>query len=178
MGALLGREDRAREVVAGYEAELARLAAEARGLPRRRAAFYYANSYTSGGGTLPDHILDRAVLDNVARERGLTGPVRMPLEVLVMERPFLVRTTHISGHGPALAYAALDHPALRAVAAEAGSALLEERWDVCGTPFVTHAIRRADRRAADGRAIPLRARGAGRTDRSRAARINDGFQFR
>ena len=117
MGRLLGREARAQEVVAAYEAELARLADEARGLPRARAAFFYANSYTSGAGTLADAILDRAGFDNAVRERGLAGSARLPLEVLVMERPFLVRTTHISGRSPALAYAPLDHPALDALAA-------------------------------------------------------------
>ena len=57
-----------------------------------------------------------------------------------MERPFLVRTTHISGATPALAYAPLDHPALAALAEDAGEAVIEERWQVCGTPFVTQAI--------------------------------------
>jgi iron complex transport system substrate-binding protein len=140
MGRLLGREARAREVVAAYEAELARLAAAAEGLPRERAAFFYANSYTSGAGTLAEAILDRAGLANAARERGLAGSARLPLEVLVRERPFLVRTTHISGRSPALAYAPLGHPALEALAADGRSAVIEERWQVCGTPFVTRAI--------------------------------------
>jgi iron complex transport system substrate-binding protein len=140
LGTLLGQEDRAQAVAADYEAELDRLAATARDLPRDRAAYYYANGYTSGADTLADEILDRAGLDNAARRRGLTGAVRMPLEVLVMERPFVVRTSHISGRSPALAYATLNHPALRAVAGNGREAVVEERWQVCGTPFVTEAI--------------------------------------
>ncbi len=140
MGTLLGQENRAQAVVAAYEADLDRLAAAARDLPREKAAFYYANDYTSGAGTLADEILDRAGFDNAARDRGLAGSVRLPLEVLVMQRPFLVRTSHIGGHGPALAYATLDHPALRAITRSGREATIEERWQVCGTPFVTEAI--------------------------------------
>jgi iron complex transport system substrate-binding protein len=140
MGRLLGREARAQEVVAAYEAELARLDEAAEGLPRERAALFYANSYTSGAGTLADAVLDRAGFVNAARERGFSGSARLPLEILVMERPFLVRTTHISGRSPALAYGPLGHPALEALAAGGRAAVIEERWQVCGTPFVTRAI--------------------------------------
>lgn len=140
LGALLGRKARAEALVADYEAELRRLDALAAELPRDRAAYYYANGYTSGADTLGDEILDRAGFDNAARRRGLSGAVRMPLEVLVMERPFVVRTTHISGRSPALAYTTLSHPALRASAAGGREAVVEERWQVCGTPFVTEAI--------------------------------------
>jgi iron complex transport system substrate-binding protein len=137
-GTLLGRDEPAQALVEEYETELRRLETEARDLPRDRAAFYYANSYTSGSGTLSDEILDRANLDNAAAARGLEGPVRLPLEVMVMERPFLVRTSHISGKSPAMAYATLTHPALQA--ASGREAIVEERWQVCGTPFVTSAI--------------------------------------
>ncbi len=140
IGTLLGREARAQQVVAAYRAELARLADAAQALPRQRAAYYYANDYTSGAGTLEDEILDRAGLDNAARALGFTGSVRMPLEDLVMQRPFLVRTRDIGGRSPALAYATLDHPALRAIGGAGREAVIDQRWLVCGTPFVTRSI--------------------------------------
>lgn len=139
MGALLGREPEAEAAVAAFEAELAALAARAAPLPRARAAYYYANDYTSGAGTLEDEILDRAGFDNAVAAAGLAGIRRLPLERFLLERPFLVRTVDIAGSAPALAHATLAHPALRAIAA-GGSATLDQRWQVCGTPFVTRAI--------------------------------------
>ena len=107
-------------VVAAFEADLARLADAARDLPRTPATYAYANGFTAGGRTLEDEVLDRAGLDNAAAARGLDGVARLPLELMVLDRPFVVRTRDIGGDSPALANATLDHPALAAVAEAPG----------------------------------------------------------
>lgn len=143
MGALLGRDAEAAALAGAFEADLARETARAAGLPRLRAAWWYANGYTSGVGTLADDVTAAAGLDNVAAGLGLGGIARLPLERLVMERPFLIGARHISvGDGPAVgrAYEGLAHPALVGLKAE-GAALVEERWQVCGLPFVALAVR-------------------------------------
>lgn len=151
LGDLLDRRDAAERQAADFEARLETLAEEAGSLPRARAAFYFANSYTDGAATLSDEILDRAGFDNAAREAGVTGSARLPLETLVMERPFVVRSDRPGGAAPMPSQAAIDHPALRATAAETGEAVLEQRWQVCGTPHVADAIAAliAARRARD-----------------------------
>lgn len=154
IGALLDRADTAEAMVADYEAALADLADRARSLPQDRAAYYYPNNYTSGSDTLGDEVLDRAGFDNVAVDLGLQGAAKLPLEVLVMERPFLVRSTNISGTTVGRAYATLSHPALRALETGGRSAAIAERWQVCGTPFLSRAIARliSARRGSTGSA--------------------------
>ena len=142
VGALLGRDHAAEAMVREYEAALASLDRRARDLTRDRAAYYYPNNYTSGSDTLGDEVLDRAGMDNVAADLGLSGATTLPLEVVVMQNPFLVRSAHISGGRTGRSYATLGHPALRVLEAGGRSAEIAERWQVCGTPFVTRAIER------------------------------------
>lgn len=133
MGALLGREDVARRVVAEMRAGLA----GAPDGPGPRAALYYANGYTSGSGTLADAILAAAGLENVAAERGVAGLASLPLEVLVMEAPDLL----VLGQdypSPALAQGILRHPALGAI--EAGRAAVADNLWVCGLPSAVEAV--------------------------------------
>jgi iron complex transport system substrate-binding protein len=133
MGALLGREARAAELVAAMDAALAPPPPG----PRPRAALLYANAYTSGAGTLADAVLAAAGLANVAAERGVTGMGLLPLEALVMEAPDLL----VLGQdydAPARAQETLRHPATRALAAER-AAVADALW-VCGTPRVAAAV--------------------------------------
>ncbi|SEA84555.1 ABC transporter substrate-binding protein [Rubrimonas cliftonensis] len=138
-GRAMGREAAAEALVADYEAELAAARARAADLPRALAATHYPNSYTSGAGTLAAAAMDAARLDNAAASLGLNGPSPLALERLVMLEPFLIRSRHISGEREGRAYENATHPALAALVAR-GGAVLAERWQVCGTPFVTLAI--------------------------------------
>ncbi len=134
MGALLGREARAAELLAGMDAALAAPSPEG---PRPRAALFYANGYTSGAGTLAHAILDAAGIDNVAAERGVGGMARLPLEVLVLDAPDLI----VSGQdypSPALAQEVLRHPAARAL--RAGRAAIADNLWTCGTPLTAQAV--------------------------------------
>ncbi len=135
MGAVLGREPQAEALVAALDA---RLAAAAPG-PGPRAALHYANSYTSGAGTLADAVVTAAGLTNIAAEQGVAGTARLPLETLVMAEPDLI----VSGRTydpPALAQQVLAHPALAAMKAAAGEAVVADaRW-ICGTPFTVEAV--------------------------------------
>ena len=136
MGALLGREDRARAIAADYEARLDRLRAEVARRPR--AALYYANGYTSGDRTLAGQILLAAGYRNVAAEAGYADGGVMPLEVLAMAEPDLL----IEGEpypGSSRSEAILDHPAVAALRGGAEGRLADRDW-VCGTPFVLRAV--------------------------------------
>ncbi|MBY8978275.1 ABC transporter substrate-binding protein [Rhodobacteraceae bacterium NNCM2] len=139
MGDALDRKDEAAQISAQFDADLA---VEQFGEDARpRAATYYANNYTSGNGTLADSILEAAGLANIADELGLEGGSRLPLERLVMAAPALI----VSGQNydtPAMAQEVLQHPALKALRSEAGSAPIADSDWVCGTPMVMAAIRR------------------------------------
>lgn len=139
MGALLSRDDEAESLIAEFEAQLATLETRSAGMARETAAYHYPNNYTSGSGTLAGDVMERAALDNAAALMGLRSVARIDLERLVMLQPFLIRSRSISGNGIGRSYETAEHPALSALA-EIGVAEVEDRWQVCGTPFLTRAI--------------------------------------
>lgn len=139
MGEVLGQGDRADELIAQFEADLR--AARARPDPRPRAATYYANSYTSGPGTLAGSIIEAAGLANIAIELGLDSGGTLALEELILANPDLIITGH-PFETPALAEEILRHPALANLRNRTDTAPVADRDWVCGTPFVIAAIQR------------------------------------
>ena len=140
VGALLGRKAEAVALLEEFDASLAAARADAAPLQPLSSAYYYPNSYTTGAGTLADDIMRAAGLDNAAAALGLRGAVKIPLEMLVMQRPFLIETRYISGGEHGRSYETLTHPALRSLRTQRQGAVVEERGQVCGTPFVLQAI--------------------------------------
>jgi iron complex transport system substrate-binding protein len=140
MGDLLGQREKADTLVAQLDQ---RLAAYTAGAEQHRplAALYYANSYSSGGGTLAGEAVERAGLANLAARLGLNGTVKLPLEVLVMNAPDLVvGGERASGSREPRAYDNLDHPALRKSGDSARVAVPDKYW-ICGAPFTAEAVR-------------------------------------
>lgn len=147
MGRLLGRADKAEALIAELDTGLERYPRDLKRAPL--AALYYANSYTSGGGTLANEALERAGFRNLAKTLGYTGSVRLPLEVVVNNAPDVI----IGGsdaEGPR-GHAAdnLVHPALRAVAGGRAIVALPDKYWICGTPFTAEAVRILSDAAAD-----------------------------
>ncbi|MEM1160091.1 MAG: ABC transporter substrate-binding protein [Pseudomonadota bacterium] len=139
MGEALGQRDRAASLIARFDADLK--AARAKTQERPRAATYYANSYTSGPGTLAGSIMDAAGLANIAIERGLDTGGTIALEELIIENPDMIITGR-PFETPALAEEVLRHPALADLRQRAATAPVADRDWVCGTPFVIAAVRR------------------------------------
>lgn len=139
MGAALGREARAAEMVAEFEATLARLRADQdidADMPR--AALYYANGYTSGDASLAGEILAAAGLRNAPAEAGYSWG-KLPLEMLAMIDPDLMITSR-RYPGGSRAEAIMDHPVIGALSGNTGRAALTDHDWVCGTPFVLRAV--------------------------------------
>ncbi|MBL8581852.1 MAG: ABC transporter substrate-binding protein [Rhizobiaceae bacterium] len=88
MGEILGRSERAAELVTAFDKELAVL----QSLPLQDAtvALYFANSYTSGEGTLVDAVVEASGLSNLAVRLGLAGTTRLPLELLIAGAPNVI----------------------------------------------------------------------------------------
>ena len=152
MGVLLGQEARAEALVGQIDAELDRL----KRLPRsgKLAALYYANSYTSGSGTLAHAALEAAGLENLAARLGIQGTASIPLEALVLAMPDVVVAGDRDYEPPALAQENFVHPAFRALIEHSGEVAMPVRNTVCGGPFTLAAVHML--RAAAGQELVSR----------------------
>lgn len=136
MGELLGRQAEASSEVDKMKAALAAIRPPAQ---RKTVALYYANSYTSGRGTLVDEAVRLAGLDNLAARVGVSGSAPLPLEKLLLEKPdILVRSSR--DRAPALAFENFEHPALRALEKQARPVTIADNLTVCGGPFSVEAV--------------------------------------
>lgn len=138
MGDILDRRERADTLVA----ELDRKLAEAKAKPHRNItiATYYANSYTSGAGTLVDAVVAASGLTNLATKLGLSGTQQLPLELLVMAKPDMLVDSEARYTTPALAQQTFVHPAYRTLAQETGRVSVPARYTICGAPFTATAV--------------------------------------
>lgn len=140
MGDLLGNPERSAALIAAMDAEIAVLRQKA---PQPlTAALYFANSYTSGAGTLVSEVVKLAGLSNLADGLGLAGTARLPLELLILARPDIVAGGRSRQETPALAEQNFAHPAYRELLSHTPEAPLENRLTVCGGPFTLEAARR------------------------------------
>lgn len=139
MGSILGREKRAAELVAELDRDLAELSVNAP--PQRTVALYYANSYTSGGGTLADAIVKASGLTNIGDMLGFTGTVKLPLELLLLSDPDLIVAGDDRYDTPALAQENFVHPAYKAVAQGKRTVAVPSKYTICGAPFTLEAVR-------------------------------------
>jgi iron complex transport system substrate-binding protein len=137
VGALHGREARARELVAELDAGLAELAAAPHS--GRSIALYDANSYTAGKGTLAGEIFRAAGLVNVGEALGITGSGRVPLELLIVARPDIVASSFRDYGAPALAQENFVHPAFAALEAASQTVATPTPNMICGAPFTLDA---------------------------------------
>ncbi len=136
MGELLGRQAEASREIDKMKAALAAIQQPVR---RKTVALYYANSYTSGRGTLVDEAVRLAGLDNLADQAGVSGSAPLSLEKLVLEKPdILVRSSR--ERAPALAFENFEHPALRALERQARAVTIADNLTVCGGPFSVEAV--------------------------------------
>ena len=133
MGAVLGRE--ATADVFALEFEARREAVELNPAGRRlEAAFFFANGYSLGAGTLSHDIVSKAGFLNLAERLGRQGGGRLALEELILNRPDVL----ISGQPYPAASRwedILPNPALYGIPRVASG----PEW-VCGTPLTLVAV--------------------------------------
>lgn len=138
IGALLRREATAENLVRRLDATLAAVQPPAGRVPL--VAFYYANQYTAGSGTLVDDVIRHSGSVNLGAKLGLSGTQKLSLEQMIMARPDLI-AMHNPYKAPALAYEAQLHPAFRALSREARLIDVPDRYTICGGPFTATAVR-------------------------------------
>lgn len=133
MGALLGQDQRAREMAERLDQGLRDLKATA--VPALTVATYESNSYTTGKGSLAEAVIEAAGLTNLGSKAGVVGAGRLPLEVLVLSMPEIISSDTPVYNAPALAQENFVHPAYRVVAERAqGATVPSPNW-ICGGPF-------------------------------------------
>lgn len=139
MGDLLGQPERAASLVAELDNELAALK-PGEGAQKTVAA-WYANSYTSGSGTLMDDIIGKSGLDNIAARLGYTGTARLPLELLVLAKPDVLVDGASGEKGVALAEENFVHPAYRTLGQESIHTEVPAKYTICGASFTAEAVK-------------------------------------
>ena len=136
VGAAIGQSARAEELAQSVTTRLAALPDAPEDPPV--AAFFYANGYSLGAGTLSHDIVTHAGFANLAARRGVSGGARLSLETLVTEAPDVL----ISGQpypGNSRAEDVARHPVLDPYFAADRVILSGPEW-VCGTPFTLDAV--------------------------------------
>ena len=110
LAAAVGADDNGARLVDDMRRRIAEVEERARGLPRPRV-LYYGGGYSAGEDTLIDAMITLAGGHNVARDVGLQGQARLPLEVAVSLRPEVIVVSEwersTGGNGAA---AFLHHP--------------------------------------------------------------------
>ncbi|MBO6815842.1 MAG: ABC transporter substrate-binding protein [Rhizobiaceae bacterium] len=147
MAALLGSPEKGERLVRAFQGDLKKLSEKPPG--EKRIALYYANSYTSGAGTLADEIVGASGLRNLGKELGYTGTTKLPLELLVANQPDFVVGRERDFGKPSKAEENFNHPAYRAIAGGGHGISIESKYWVCGAPFVLDVSRKL-RDHADG----------------------------
>ena len=133
----LGVAPRGRAVLDEFDAALA----AARGVPDDRrplAAFYWANGFTSGAGTLPNTALNEVGFRTLADRMGVVGVRQIPLEALLMAEPDVL-VISVTRETPALANQIFQHPAIARMFGERRVMSLPNNLFNCGTPAIVEA---------------------------------------
>ncbi|MGI9395741.1 MAG: ABC transporter substrate-binding protein [Boseongicola sp.] len=132
VGVAMGREAAADALSTNVELRLDELTV--RNVDRPTAAFFFANGYSLGTGTLSHDIITRAGFDNLSQVLGHTGGGRISLEELLMNRPDVIVTS--AGYpGASRSEEIVDHPALSGIP----RVLSGPEW-VCGAPAAIIAL--------------------------------------
>lgn len=135
LGAVIGQDDRAGEVVAAMHARMG---------PRRAstvtALVYEPNGLTTGTGTLSDDVLSHAGLRNIAGM--LTGNAygAVPLEAVVAHPPRLLVMDESYSASSSRAQALLRHPAFARLANTTTIHRMPSRLWLCPGPWVADAV--------------------------------------
>lgn len=163
VAARLGEGERGEAMVAQIEAAMAALPPAVADPPT--AVVLRPNGFTAGRGSVPDAVLARAGLDNLAPRLSTDRMGQLALEEIVTARPDLLVVNSAPDAPPSLADELLHHPALAPFAKAARTVPLPIRLWACAGPGLAEAARRlayARARIAPGAPSPLAAAPEGR----------------
>ena len=156
MGAILGEDEKAKEMAARFRADLADVAAQRCGAPT--AIAFEQNGVAMGAGSLVDSAMKAAGLRNLVAELGYAGLTPFPLELLVSHQPDILVLPEPMADTPSLADLVAAHPAIAALDERTVRIHLPRGSTSCGGPAVIEAVKAlaeaARRTASCNRADP------------------------
>lgn len=132
--------ERGEELIEQFDQTLAIVSAPPHG-HRPLAGLYWANSMTSGRNSLANTVLEAAGYENLAAQLGIMGTGFLSLEMLIKARPSVLVMGELRTNQPALANMRVHHPVINKTFHGQTIRIPDALW-VCGTPFVTVAIKR------------------------------------
>lgn len=140
LGALVGEEARAEQVIADFDTRLAMLQAQIPPGEKPVFADIGVNNYISGDATLYAEIVNAGGYRTLGQAIGYAGYRNIPLEQVLTVRPALISTATPWTNPPSISTMALGHPALRTVLARTPTITIPERYTTCGAPSVLGAV--------------------------------------
>lgn len=139
MGEVLDRQETAAALRKQFDRRVAAVGRQA-GDHRPTIAPFYANAYTSGADTLVDDVITAAGLTNLGRQLKLRGTAKLSIEVLLVSQPDLMMLGRQRGALPSQAHELLRHPVVEHVMTSTVSAVVPDRYLICGTPHTARAV--------------------------------------
>jgi iron complex transport system substrate-binding protein len=139
MGELIGRTQRAQEVLEAFDT---RLAALRDGRDRGVIAEIGAGLWVPGSGTLSADVAAAAGYRTLGESLGYSGYRYLSLEEILVIAPDLIALSNAWGDPPALATETLRHPAFRRLAPKRAFLDLPDRLMICGSPALLEAVER------------------------------------
>lgn len=140
LGAALGAEQRAAELLADMDQRLAAVAAPA---GRYGSAIIFdANGFTVGRPGLADEVMSLTGLVNKAPDLGIGAYGQVPLETMLAIRPDRIIYLIYRPGVPSIANATMEHPALKHGLGRRKTLSIPGRLLTCGTPMVAEAAER------------------------------------
>lgn len=138
LGAVLGVEGRAMEVVADMRRRIAAVQRRVVGRSAPRVLFLWSRDGSTGGpGSLTDEMIELAGGYNVIRDTGITGHRRVALELAIALQPEIIVVVDWTGRGAAETEWLRQAPAWQDVPAIQNNRLLSlhSAWVTCGSQF-------------------------------------------
>ena len=104
------------------------------------AALYWANSYTSGKGTLANVLVEAAGFENLGEKLNLYSTTKLPLEILVFNEVDVLIIGSRNDLTPAMASENLHHPVLKSAFNGLPVLNVPYRLWICGTPKIIDVV--------------------------------------
>ena len=140
LGAATGDQARAEQLIADFDARLAKLQARIPDETRPIFADIGVNNFITGEGTLYAEVVNAAGYRTLGQALGFSGYRNVPLEQILTVRPALLATATPWTRPPSMSTMALGHSALRAMTARTPQVEIPERYTTCGAPSVLGAV--------------------------------------
>lgn len=138
VGAALGEEEKAAQVVANVNARLAALQSGLKAEDRHSALYLTPGGVTTGPGSLVDELMREAGLINFETDPGWRS---IPLERLTREQPDLVAAAFFDDPSRSLdPWSAMRHPVARAQLIGRTVVDIDSAWLACGGWFALDAL--------------------------------------